>query len=326
MKEGIMRNIASPEFVDDPHPRKLSKRGWTLLGITAVGVIAIYTLVVAFYSTEGRSAFTAINDPPAQGISVVMEPIAISPDQSLSAFRFTLASNDPAIEDANGRANDNIRVTISGPDGSQEIRISEGTAFGRAEVSLGISGELAEYPFDTYSAVYFVAADFYDKETGGINQSRESIPVTVTTRSAVNGWDSAMNVEYTPAPAAVVSVELERAFSTKLFALLLVALSFVVAALALFISLLVFSNRRKIEVALLAWSGSLLFALPILRNYLPGAPPIGAAIDIYVFLWAIVMSFLAVFFIVAAWVSQTAARLRLDEQKKPVKDGQSHGA
>ena len=321
-----MRNIAAPDFVDDPHPRKLSKRGWTLLGFTALIIVVIYTLVVAFYSTEGASTFTVTSEPPSQGISAVIEPIAISPDQSLASFRITLASNDSAIEDANGRASDNIRLTVSGPDGSQEIRIPEGSAFGRAEVSLGISGELAEYPFDGYSAVYFVVADFFDRETGGVNQSREPIPVTVTTRGAVNGWDGAINVEYTAAPAAVVSVEFERAFSTKLFALLLITLSFIVAALALIISLLVFSNRRRVEAALLAWTGSLLFALPILRSYLPGAPPIGAAIDIYVFLWSIVMSFVAVFFVAAAWVSQTAAKLRLDEHKKPVKAGQSHGA
>jgi hypothetical protein len=321
-----MRNIAAPEFVNDPHPRKLSKRGWTFLGFTALIIILVYTLVVAFYSTEGASTFTVTDEPPSQGISAVIEPIAISADESLASFRITLASNDSSIEDENGRASDNIRLTVSGPDGSQEIRIPQGSAFGRAEVSLGISGELAEYPFDSYSAVYFVVADFFDRETGGVNQTRESIPVTVTTRGAVNGWDGAINVEYTAAPAAVVSVEFERAFSTKLFALLLIALSFFVAALALFISLLVFSNRRRVEAALLAWTGSLLFALPILRSYLPGAPPIGAAIDIYVFLWSIVMSFVAVFFVVAAWVSQTAAKLRLHEEKEPAKVGHSHGA
>ena len=316
----------TPEFATDPHPRKLSKKGWVLLGVTLAMVVAVYALVVAFYSAEGGSTFSDSDQAPTSGISATMEPISISPDASVASFRITLASNDKAIEDPDGRAADNIRVTVSGPDGSQEVRILQGAAFGRAEIEVGISGELAQYPFDTYSGVYFVSADFFDRESGGANQTRETIPVVVTTRGAVNGWDTNFAVEYTPAPDAVISVGYERAFSTKLFAIVLISLAFIVALIALVISFLVFSNRRKIEIALLAWSGSLIFALPILRSYLPGAPPIGAAIDIYVFLWSIVMSFVAVFFIVAAWISQKGAELRQEYESSTESAGKSNGA
>ena len=69
-----------------------------------------------------------------------------------------------------------------------------------------------------------------------------------------------------------------------------------------------FSNRRKAEVALLSWSAALLFALPLLRTYLPGAPPIGAAIDIYIYLWVIVIAVISAMLSVIAWVRQTAVR------------------
>ena len=320
-----MQNVAMPNFATDPHPRKLSKKGWTLLGITAAIVIAIYTLVVVFYSVEGGSTFSDSDQAPTTGISAILEPISVTPEASVATLRITLASNDKAIEAPDGRAADNIRVTVSGPDGSQEVRIVQGGAFGRAEIEVGISGELAQYPFDTYSGNYFVTADFFDRESGGVNQTRETIPVLVTTRGAVNGWDTEFAVEYTAAPDAVVSIGFERAFSTKLFALVLVTLAFIVSLIALVISLLVFSNRRKIEIALLAWSGSLIFALPILRTYLPGAPPIGAAVDIYVFLWSIVMAFVAVFLIVAAWISQKGAELRQEYESSNEPTGQSHG-
>lgn len=321
-----MRNPAAPDYVDDPHPRKLSKRGWSLLALTAIAVAAIYTLVVAFYSAEGGSTFMPSEDSPASGITATFEPISINPDLAVSSFRIALSSADDAIEDGNGRAADNIRLTVSGPDGSQEIRVPQGSALGSSELSLGISGELAEYPFDYYQGAYFVSADFYDREAGGINQSREAIPVTVEAKGAINGWDSVISVENTAAPAALVGVEFERAFSTKLFAIVLISLAFIIALLALIISLLVFSNRRKIEVALLAWTGSLLFALPILRTYLPGAPPIGAAIDIYVFLWAVVMAFLSVFFVAGSWVTQKGAELRLNYEAETDNADSSNGS
>jgi hypothetical protein len=297
------------DFTEDPHPRQLSKRGWSLLGVTALIFVVIYWLVVSFYSSEGASSFDGATNTNASGIDINFEPIGLSPETSNASFRVVMSSSDAGISDASGRAVDNIRVTVSGPDGSQEIRIPQGTAFGRAEVVLGVSGEPAQYPLDTYSGSYFVNADFYDRQSGGANASKGEIPINIDSSGAINGWDSSLSVSSTASPSVILGAEFGRAFSTKLFALVLLALATIVSVLALFISILVLSNRRKVESALLAWTGSLLFALPILRSYLPGAPPIGAAIDIYVFLWTVVMAFIAVFFIAISWVGQRGAEL-----------------
>lgn len=313
-----MRNPAAPEFVNDPHPRKLSKRGWALVAVIAAIVTLTYSLVVFFYSAEGRKTFTDTESNARSGVLIVIEPESVIPVEGSAVYRFTLSSADTSIEDEMGRAADNLRLTVSGPDGSQEIRIPQGAAVGRAEFTLGISGELASYPFDTYEATYFLNVDTYDREAGGVNITRDSIPVTIQAAGAVNGWDSAITVQNSTLPSGIVEVGFSRAFSTQLFAIVLIGLAFFVSALALLISMLVYSNRRKIEVALLAWSGGLLFALPLLRNYLPGGPPIGAAIDIYVFLWAIVMAFLGVFFIAIAWINQKGAELEAERDDSRV--------
>ncbi len=320
-----MGKFSGPDFTEDPHPRQLSKRGWTLLGITTLIVIFIYWLVVAFYSSEGRSSFESASSTDSGGISISFEPIGISPDTSNASFRMVLNSSDVDISDPDGRTVNNIRVTIIGPDGSQEIRFPEGTAFGYAEVVLGVAGELAQYPFDSYKGTYFVAADFYEGQTGGVNETKGAIPIEITSVGAINGWISALNVSaflnsatrITPeltelSSGVVLGAEFSRAFSTKLFALVLLALAATVSLFALFISILVLSNRRKAESALLAWTGSLLFALPILRAYFPGDPTIGAALDIYVFLWTVVMAFIAVFFNAIAWVGQRGAELKAE--------------
>jgi hypothetical protein len=265
--------------------------------------------VVSFYSSEGASSFESAANTNMSGIDINFEPIGLSPETSNASFRMVMSSNDASISDASGRAVDNIRVTVSGPDGSQEIRIPQGTAFGRAEVVLGVSGEPAQYPWDSYSGSYFVDADFFDRQSGGANETKGEIPINIASSGAINGWDSSLDVVSTATSSLILGAEFSRAFSTKLFALVLLALATVVSLIALFISILVLSNRRVVESALLAWTGSLLFALPILRSYLPGAPPIGAAIDIYVFLWTVVMAFIAVFFIAISWVGQRGAEL-----------------
>ncbi|GIW05989.1 MAG: hypothetical protein KatS3mg060_0794 [Dehalococcoidia bacterium] len=48
---------------------------------------------------------------------------------------------------------------------------------------------------------------------------------------------------------------------------------------------IVFFDKR-IEAAILSSLGAMLFAFPALRSAVPGAPPIGAAIDYFAFFWA----------------------------------------
>ena len=89
-----------------------------------------------------------------------------------------------------------------------------------------------------------------------------------------------------------------------MFALLILGMVAVLAVFALCVSLLVVTNRRRVEGALLGWTASLLFALPLLRTYMPNSPPVGAAIDAYLYLWVIVAAVAACVIVVVAWMRQ----------------------
>ena len=62
-------------------------------------------------------------------------------------------------------------------------------------------------------------------------------------------------------------------------------------------------------MALLSWAAAVLFALPLLRTYFPNSPPVGASVDIYVYLWVIVAAVIAAALVVVAWVRQNGATL-----------------
>ncbi len=68
------------------------------------------------------------------------------------------------------------------------------------------------------------------------------------------------------------------------------------------------TRRRTVEATLLSWSAALLFALPALRHFMPQEPPIGAAIDIYVFLWVMVAAVGAAVLVILAWVERDRPR------------------
>jgi hypothetical protein len=69
---------------------------------------------------------------------------------------------------------------------------------------------------------------------------------------------------------------------------------------ALIIGSLVFVGIRRIEVTLIGALGAIIFALPALRNALPGAPPLGVRADIFTFL-AELGAVIALCLFIAAW-------------------------
>ena len=68
------------------------------------------------------------------------------------------------------------------------------------------------------------------------------------------------------------------------------------------VAIAVGSRRRRIEPALLGWGAALIFALPALRGAMPGVPPVGAWIDILVFLWAMLVAIVSYLIVVSTWV------------------------
>ncbi len=49
------------------------------------------------------------------------------------------------------------------------------------------------------------------------------------------------------------------------------------------------------------------FALPVLRNALPGAPPLGVRLDMFVFLWAELAAVIALGLLVFSWARERQA-------------------
>ena len=76
---------------------------------------------------------------------------------------------------------------------------------------------------------------------------------------------------------------------------------------ALILGSLVFLGVRRIEVTLVGALGAMIFALPALRNALPGAPPLGVRADMLIFFWAELGAIIALCLFVAAWARRDAA-------------------
>ena len=160
---------------------------------------------------------------------------------------------------------------------------------------------------DTYER----SADSTFTSTGTIATTIALPPATSSSSLGVNGWDTTMAAGQTAA-SSDLSVEFQRAFSTQAFALVLLLLVIVLSGIALIVGLLTVTRRRRVEVGLMTYAGALLFALPALRQYMPNAPPVGASIDIYVYLWVMIAAIAAITLIVISWISQTREVLLME--------------
>lgn len=296
----------------NPAPRPLTKRGLISIIVLLPIIGILYWLAVQHYSVEGGVTTQGGVTSESTGILVTIEPVTVESVSNSANIRMAFEASGGDLTDSEGRLRQNTRVTVLSSDGTSEYKFLAGDSLGRAEVTVGLYGDPAAYPLDVHYGNFTVVADTYTRDSSGALVSTGDLPVGYQTLGGVNGWDISFMLPLEFGKFGIVGMEMSRVFSTKIFAFVLLAMSSLLALLALFTSLLVITNRRKIEVALLPWTASLLFALPLLRTYLPNAPPIGAAIDIYIYLWVIVISVIASVLSVLAWVNQRGAEARAD--------------
>lgn len=296
-----------------PQPRPFTRRGLITIAILIPIVAIAYIFVVENYSIEGGSTVTGGLRGEDPGIVVDIEPVNVETSSSSTTLRLTFSARGEGFVNADDRLVENTRVTITTSDGTEEVKYVAGDSLGRYEIEMGTSGDVASYPFDVHQGFFAISADTFTRGAAGVIESTGSIPVGLVGTGGVNGWNTTMELPPSMGTQVFGVLTFSRVFSTKIFALLLILMAAALAILAFFAAALVITNRRNIEVALLAWTASLLFALPLLRTYLPNAPPIGAAIDIYVYLWVMVLAVIAAVLVVLAWIFQSAAKLRVQD-------------
>lgn len=307
-----------------PRPRRISRRGWIVAAVIMVVIAVAYVLVLRNYSTEG--GLQVRGGAPAgssTGIIVTIEPLSIDALKDQMTVQYTFMAQGPELTDGKNHLKSNVRLFIESSDGVQEVKYLAGDLLGRAEGIVGLNGEIASYPFDSYAGAAIISAETYGKSGDGSLASTGALPVGLQGTGGINGWDAGMELEPAMVDGALAAFSLNRAFSTQLFALLILAMVAVLAVFALCVSLLVITNRRRVEGALLGWTASLLFALPLLRTYMPNSPPVGAAIDAYLYLWVIVAAISACVIVVIAWVRQARQVLVGEWAARDAESGQA---
>ena len=99
----------------------------------------------------------------------------------------------------------------------------------------------------------------------------------------------------------IVRLELTRILPIVVFTWFMAGVASVIALAMTLVVFSVITGRRNPDLGMLGWAAALLFALPAVRNNLPGAPPLGALIDYCAFFWAEALVGLSMLVLIGLW-------------------------
>jgi hypothetical protein len=158
-------------------------------------------------------------------------------------------------------------------------------------------GSVHDYPLDDFKTQIALSC----VEAG----SDTALPIRVTSWEGIIGYTvRASPVVGSPPNEVRLRLDVRRTGAIRLFGIAAYGAMVVMAFSALTIGTLVFLGIRKIEVTLVGAVGAIVFALPALRNALPGTPPLGVSADILVFFWAELGAVAALALFVTAWAGR----------------------
>jgi hypothetical protein len=279
-----------------------TRRGWVGIAVVLGVLVVAFLLVTRFYNVEGGSRVSGgVGQTASPGLLVTIEPVSVDALRNTATVHLAFDTQGTDLIGSDARLTKNTRVAIGSRSGLEEVRFPAGTVLGQYETTIGIDGEQADYPFDAHAGYLTIVADTYEKAADGTVETTGVVPVGLQGTGGVNGWDTTMDLAGGMNDGAFAGLDFQRAFSTQVFAIMILAMASLLAGLAVVVGLLVHTRRRTIEVTLLSWTAALLFALPLLRNYMPNSPPIGASIDVYVYLWVMVAAVAAAVLVILAW-------------------------
>ena len=282
-----------------PNRRGVARRAAALIALILV-VTASYLIVLARFDlaqTPRERVFAALPETPDK-LRLYLDPVSIDPTDDSLQLRLYVTPGEGLLGRAGDTLDRDVTLTTINEGNREQRRFRAEEAIVPATLQLDLDdGSVVAYPFDRYRLNLRLQA----------TDAAANVPIVLETTV----WEQLLGYKMRservgpqqPGEISLV-VDIRRADAQIFFALAAYLSMAVVACCALAISGFVFVGQRKVEAALTCALGPMVFALPALRNALPGAPPLGVRADLAVFLWAELAVVLALALFVFCWARQ----------------------
>jgi hypothetical protein len=279
---------------DQPRGRnmRLLAIGTALIALTASYLLMLRNFNVA--ELPGERHFGAA-DPVVPAGEVYLEPIgidALNDAMQLRAYLSPSLSESGNVHTDSGR---DLTLLVTHDKTVEEIKLAAGDRIASSTFEVDLNeGSVTHYPLDSYVARLGV------RLLDGKSSLR--LPARVTMWEGVLGYGLHTTSQAGHDPNDVqLTTAIARSGAFALFALCAYGAMVVLGCCAIVVGALTFIDVRPAETSLIGSLAAIAFALPVLRNALPGSPPLGVAADMWVFLWTELATVLALAMVVFKW-------------------------
>jgi hypothetical protein len=288
---------------DPTPPTEAFHRKFLKLAALIVCCVVAYGFVLSRFELAQGPSEVRFSSSASPQVRLYLQPMQIDPfnaslhvktsvipDPSLPEAAAAIADRDFVLKIRRGKQVEHVDVKANKtmPEVTYEFDLDD--------------GDIRAYPLDRYVSDLSIAA-----ETVGSDGTPQPLAVQATVWPALIGYNvKVRQLKGESAGGLRLQFDLRRTGAASFFGLAIYGAMIVMAVCALIIGSLVFLGIRKVEVSLAGVLGAIIFALPALRNALPGAPPLGVRADVLIFFWAELAAVIALCLVVTSWVHRGA--------------------
>ena len=257
------------------------------IGTIAILLIVGYVSLLRYFHVSEMPVERDLGAKSAVGPipQIYIEPISIDALNAAMQMRVTFAPSGLLYGERLAPTARRLRLVITHDKGVEELAVEANARPPTASFEVDLNGgSVADYPFDSYRADLRV--QLLEDASPDIGEARP-LEARVTVWEGVLGFHLRSAEHSGSVPGEVkLSIEIRRGGALILFALGAYSAMVVLGCCALAIGLITFVDVRRAEATLIGAIAAIAFAMPVLRNALPGEPPLGVRADMYVFLWS----------------------------------------
>ena len=271
---------------------RLLALGAVLVALTAGYIVMVRQFDVTDLPLERHFGAT---DKVVPAGEVYIEPISIDALNDAMQVRAYVSPSKSESKSAHSASERDLTLLVSHDDTIEEIKLAAGDHIASSTFEVDLNeGSVTHYPLDAYVARLNV--QLLD------GKSSLRLPARVTMWEGVLGYHLHTTSQPGTDPNDVqLTTTVTRSGAFALFALCAYGAMLVLGGCALAVGVLTFIDVRRPEATLIGALAAITFALPVLRNALPGAPPLGVTADMWAFLWTELAAVLSLALLVFKW-------------------------
>ncbi|WP_157900672.1 DUF4436 family protein [Mycobacterium rhizamassiliense] len=255
----------------------VAHRRRSLVLLAATAFLAVLTVTAVSFEQAGHASGINGDSNLRDGIRIHADIQKISPTDDQLVVDLEFEPKGRFAQDGVFLAK-NVRVVAVGGAGLVDESFAAGGLMTSQTLPVALSsGDVSQYPFDSYSALFSVRI---------LTPDGAPVPTVLLAGGSVHGYSIDIgNPPREPNEGNDLTISVGRAPSTWIFAVFIVLLMWALTILAVLLTANQIRSDKPVDGTFISFLGVLLFSFSAVRNSMPNAPAVGALTDYLSFFW-----------------------------------------